>query len=212
MTQAPDGATYRILVGAAYDDTGENALRMAVDLARHRPRVELHVAHVIPESVFASYTTNVEDRARLFATHPMNLVDFAKPFLVDTLGDVAVHVRVGDPAPVLLQLALDYDADVLVVGTHDQRGLERLVLDSVARALLEAGRYPIAIAMPPQFQGMTKTALSTPECADCVAVRKTSGGRELWCPRHAKLHVATSLKRHGDHWVPMGGLDPGLIA
>jgi len=211
MTQAADGATYRILVGAAYDDTGENALRMAVDLARHRPRVVLHVAHVIPESVFASYTTNVDDRARLFATHPMNLVDFARPFLIDGL-DVAVHVRVGDPAQALLQLALDYDADVLVVGTHGRRGLERLVLGSVARALLEAGRCPIAIAMPPQFQGMTKTVLPTPECADCTALRKTSGGRDLWCPRHAKLHVATSLKRQGDHWVPMGGLDPGLTA
>lgn len=212
MAQVPDKTTYRILAGVSYDDTGENALRMAVDLARYRPRAVLHVAHVMPESMFASYTTNVADRAKLFATHPMNLVDFARPFFVDSLGEVAVHVRVGDPAQVLLQLALDYAADVLVVGTHGRRGLERLVLGSVARSLLEAGRCPIAIAMPTQFQGMHQTVLATPECSDCVALRRTTSGRELWCPRHALLHVATSLRRQGEAWVPMGELDPGLVA
>ncbi len=68
------------------------------------------------------------------------------------------------------------------------------------------------IAMPSQFAGMSRTVLSAPECSECLALRTATAGRELWCPVHARLHVATSLRLRDATWEPMGGLDPGLVA
>ena len=200
-----------LLVGVSYDDTGENAMRLAVEMARERKRVALHAAHVLPDSALSNRSGGVAQHKRLLANYPRELAEFVKPFLRDTLADVAVHVRVGDPAQQLLQLALDYDADLLVVGTHGRRGLEKLALGSVAQALLDARRVPIVIAAPYNYTDMTKTVLPTPECADCVATRRSSGGRDLWCAQHQGLHIATSLRLRGDDWVPMGGIDPGLV-
>jgi nucleotide-binding universal stress UspA family protein len=189
----------RILVGVSYDDTGENALRMAFDMARWRPTT-VHVAHVLPESAFANRLTSVGDHAQQLAAHPRQLADFVRPFIAEPAPEVVVHVRVGDPVTALLQLALDQDAELLVVGTHGRRGLERFALGSVAQALVNAKRLPVVVAAPRAFGGMQATELPTPECADCVALRKATHDRELWCKQHARAHV------------PTGGRDPGLIA
>jgi nucleotide-binding universal stress UspA family protein len=201
-----------ILAGVAFDETGENALRTAVEMAHQRPHSALHIAHVLPESALASRTASIADHRELLATHPTRLIEFAARFLTPPLLEVVVHVRVGDPAEALLQLALDYDAKLLVVGTHGRRGLERLALGSVAQALLQAGRCPIVIAIPHQYEGMEKTRAESPECEQCGATRKASNDRVLWCKQHAKLHVSTSLRREGTEWVPLGGIDPGLVA
>lgn len=206
-----DRSTLRILAGVSYDETGENAMRMAVDLARYRPSAMLHVAHVAPDSALASRTGNLEDRARLLGRLPEELARFTQRFLVPAVTNVAVHVRVGDPASTLLQLAADYDADLVVVGTHGRRGLQRFALGSVAQALLDARRCPIVIAVPSQLAEMHKTVVPAPECPDCASLRASSGGRELWCAKHQKVHLATSLRLQDGAWVPMGGLDPGLV-
>jgi nucleotide-binding universal stress UspA family protein len=209
-----DFAASLLLVGVSYDETGESALRLAIEMARGRPKVALHAAHVLPESALANRSGGVAQHGALLATHPQHVVDFVKPFLRGWFSEVVVHVRVGDPAQQLLQLALDYDADLLVVGTHGRRGLERLALGSVAQALLDARRVPIVIAAPRNFGGMEKTVLDAPTCADCIEARRASHGQRLWCATHAPIHVPTSLRlaEDGKTWVPVGGIDPGLVA
>lgn len=214
MSEGAPAATFRILAGVAYDETGESALQMAIELARFRPRAMLHVAHALSTSALSNRASRIDEHARILEGHPRTLAELTERFLPaeGPRPEVAVHVRVGDAASVLLQLALDYDVDLLVVGTHGRRGLERLALGSVAQSLLGARRCPVVIAMPPHFEGMRKTVLPTPECTDCASLRTKTAGRELWCPIHARMHVATSLRLRDGAWEPMGGLDPGLVA
>jgi nucleotide-binding universal stress UspA family protein len=70
---------------------------------------------------------------------------------VDFQGDrVVTHARIGDASSTLLQMAVDYDADVLIVGTHARRGVDRLMLGSVAERLVREARCPVLIARPKQ--------------------------------------------------------------
>jgi|GEM_PF-1782250 len=72
---------------------------------------------------------------------------------------VRYHARVGRAVETLLQACVDYEADVLVVGTHGRKGMERLLLGSVAEQLVRTARCAVVIARCPDYRGCEKTAL-----------------------------------------------------
>ena len=53
---------------------------------------------------------------------------------------VIVHLRLGDAAATILQTAIDIGASIVVVGTHQRAGLERLVHGSVAERIVRQAR------------------------------------------------------------------------
>ena len=66
--------------------------------------------------------------------------------------------RIGRPVPVLVQLR-GLRADLLIVGTHARRGVERLLLGSVAEALVREAPCPVLVARPVDYSGRSKTQL-----------------------------------------------------
>ena len=58
---------------------------------------------------------------------------------------VQVIVRSGDPAPTLLEVADDVDADLVVVGTRGRGGPGELLLGSVARTVADRARRPTLV-------------------------------------------------------------------
>jgi nucleotide-binding universal stress UspA family protein len=60
---------------------------------------------------------------------------------------VQVIVRSGDPAPTLLEVADDVDADLVAVGTRGRGGPAELLLGSVARTVAHRARRP-TLAVP----------------------------------------------------------------
>ena len=69
--------------------------------------------------------------ARLRAEHPGLEID--------------VEVLPGDPKARILEEAERTNATHIVVGTHDRKGLERLVLGSVAEAIVQRARVPVVV-------------------------------------------------------------------
>jgi nucleotide-binding universal stress UspA family protein len=57
-------------------------------------------------------------------------------------------VRVGSPAQVILNVAHDWEADLVVLGTHGRRGLSRFFLGSVAETVLRKAPCS-ALVIPP---------------------------------------------------------------
>jgi universal stress protein A len=49
---------------------------------------------------------------------------------------LAIRVEAGEPSDTILQLAKELGADLIVMGTHGRTGLSRLLLGSVAEAVL----------------------------------------------------------------------------
>ncbi len=153
---------YPILVCVEFDETGHNALEQAIRLAATHGRAPLHVAHVVAdtnpsgrEAVISRHTTELEAAER-------QLKEFVAARLGERALDVSYHVRIGEVAPTALQLALDYDVEVIVVGTHGRKGVRKLAFGSVSTALVEAARCPVLIAAPRDFEGMSPTLKPDP--------------------------------------------------
>jgi nucleotide-binding universal stress UspA family protein len=58
---------------------------------------------------------------------------------------VDVEVLAGNPRERILEEAERLDATHIVVGTHDRKGLARLVLGSVAESVVHAARVPVLV-------------------------------------------------------------------
>ena len=57
-------------------------------------------------------------------------------------------LRVGDPVTEILAAIAGEAPEMLVIGTHGRRGLERLVLGSVAERVLRQSRVPVLTVAP----------------------------------------------------------------
>jgi hypothetical protein len=96
------------------------------------------------------------------------------------------HLRLDAPATEIAQMAADLEADMVVVGTHGRRGIARLLLGSVAEAVVRLAPCPVLVVRPkalpepgPQIE---------PPCPQCVETRTASAGAEFWCERHRERH------------------------
>ncbi len=163
MTEKHAQHQNRLLVGMDLTETGDRALREALGLAQQLPDCELHVGHVL------GVTTNVHGATRL--SHIADELGSrlsqirvrtsevcAFPWMGPSLSiPIVFHVRLGDPAQALHQLAVDIDATLIVVGTHARTGIEKLMLGSVADVLARTARVSVLVAHPKNFAGLQRS-------------------------------------------------------
>ena len=53
------------------------------------------------------------------------------------------HRLASDIAPTIMQSAAEFQADLIVIGTHGRRGIKRFFLGSVAEAVIRQSRIPV---------------------------------------------------------------------
>lgn len=144
---------------------------------------ELHIVHVLkmpadePVSTFklASLTEKVKGQ----------LWDLANT-VPSSIARIVIHLRLGDPALEIAQLASDLDANLIVVGTHSPKGLTRLLLGSVAESLVR--NAPCAVlTYRPKHQDSVWVEIAAP-CPDCKEVQDATERKQLWCARHSEHH------------------------
>lgn len=58
---------------------------------------------------------------------------------------VSRYIVEGTPGEKILQLAKDWSADMIIVGTHGRKGLSRFFLGSVAEEILRNSHVPVTI-------------------------------------------------------------------
>jgi nucleotide-binding universal stress UspA family protein len=58
---------------------------------------------------------------------------------------VEITTRQGDPATAIVEEAEDWSADLIVVGSHGRTGIQRLLLGSVAQAVVSRARCSVEI-------------------------------------------------------------------
>lgn len=149
---------YRIVVGMDLEEPGDVALSEAVRMASRIPDSEIHPVFVIQ----ADPAVDLKD-LDVMSRHLARAMDQLRERVaricdgLRVIQRVRLHVRFGDPVKVLQQVAVDYDADVLVVGTHGRRGVERLLLGSVASDLVRVARLPVIVARTKDFTGLERT-------------------------------------------------------
>ena len=150
---------FRMVVGVETDETGDNAIAQAIELAK-RFDGELHICH--------SSKSNTDSPEKISALLDATLAKL-QTWLADTVEKAGLehkatlHPGLGDPARVLEQLAVDVEADAIIVGTHGRQGMRKLVQGSVASKLVQTAPCPVIVAIPRKFDGLEKSPVVEPK-------------------------------------------------
>jgi nucleotide-binding universal stress UspA family protein len=140
--------TYRIAVAHDLEKTGDEAMEEACALARRLASAELHVVHVLSRPS----AQNAGKNDRRLEDALVELKARVETMLARDPGLTAhVHVRFGNVAEAVIQVAVDYDADLILVGTHGRRGLDRVRNRSIAERLVRTAPLPVLVAHAKDF-------------------------------------------------------------
>lgn len=140
----------KILVAMDGSDTASKALDEAVKMASLCQGSSLHIVCVVDQALFLPYAGYYD---------PDSLIDAARKDSAKVLeraqntiaqaglkGDIelAETDSISDDVPNCLKRCADrYGADLIVMGTHGRRGLQRMMLGSVAERFLRLSTVPV---------------------------------------------------------------------
>lgn len=107
----------------------------------------------------------------------------------------SVHTIVGqqEPKAGILLAADQWSAELIVMGARGLTGLQRLLLGSVSRAVVHAGRYPVWVARPPVVDAPpSPRVLVACDCADSAKRPLSLLGKLTW-PQGTQFTVMTVI-------------------
>lgn len=110
----------------------------------------IHFVHVVatyPGDVMigAPFAGEYQEKVYVAAEELMaNLVHDIKEKFSDCLG----HTVSGDPAEKIVEVAATVNADLIITSTHGAKGLEKILLGSVAERVLKRAHCPVLIMNP----------------------------------------------------------------
>lgn len=145
----------QVVIAYDFSTTSEIAFERGIELAARSPRHVLHVltvvddAHPVPElptaKVDYEYTEKVQARVaeKLTAAFAARAPEISVRFIV--------HVRIGKPAQEILGLAADVGAELVIVGSHGFRGVDRLLFGSVSEAVVRGAHCPVLVVRPKTY-------------------------------------------------------------
>lgn len=156
-----DDGTIRIVVGVDFTELGDQALDEAIRYLAKIDNDELHAAFVI-----AQPPKNLAEAERALEVAQTRLRERVVE-RCEATGQrwdqrVVFHVRIGDPAKALHQIAVDVDADLIVVGTHARRGLAKMLIGSVAEDLVRTAHVPIMVSRKKELAELPRSAEPDP--------------------------------------------------
>ncbi len=186
-----------VLVAIDFEPQSTHALVSAAAIARRAGATVVHAIHVVDlirqadlgAIALADYHRRAREQLDLLIAHEK------------LEGAVTPHVHLGAPADVLVHAAESMKADVLVLGTHGRKGVERLVFGSVAEIVVRRATCSVVVVRSKQDED---AAGIEPPCPDCVTTAKESGGAEIWCGRHRTHHPRAHI--YGDESSTVGGM------
>jgi nucleotide-binding universal stress UspA family protein len=140
-----------ILVAVDGSDTAKLALREAIKLAKEQ-RAELRLIHVIDESLIAWDASDAmvaaETVHNALRKAGQAIVDkaLAQVRKADLKAQVVLPETFGERiASVIVKEAKRWPADLIVIGTHGRRGVDRLLLGSVAEGVVRLSAKPVLL-------------------------------------------------------------------
>lgn len=194
------------VVGVDFEDSGEDAIIAALEwLGRDETRV-VHALHVLDPG---DVKDNPIKPALVAKEEALERVPEALAGWIAQLAAqhglplekkrIRPHVRIGKPVETVLQMSIDYDADMIIVGTHSRRGLDRMLLGSVAEKLVRMAHCPVFVARPKNYEGTQRTKLPDAAYAPGEAPDYSTSSD----PRR-------SIQTESDIWSPSGARPTGF--
>lgn len=136
-----------IVVGTDFSEQADRAVVYAIELAK-RLGAHVHLVH--------GWTVPIESmgEAALFSGDMLKQIeDDAQQAMEKVLAryranfaDITGLVICGDARDVVLKLAVEKHAELIVVGTHGRHGFSRALLGSVAESIVRTAPCPVLVA------------------------------------------------------------------
>ncbi len=145
----------KILIALDYNPTAQKVAETGHQLAKSM-NAKVTLLHVIsdfkyysslnysPIMGFENFSKAVETEGALELKRvAQNYLQRSKEHLDDEM--IQTTVRSGEFAKTILDTAKELEADIIVMGTHSRRGLEKILLGSVAEQVLNDSLIPLLI-------------------------------------------------------------------
>jgi universal stress protein A len=150
----------KILFPTDFSHTGDAALELATSLARERG-AQLLIVHV--EEPPAAYGAG-----EMYYGMPDPVTEDLRKMLeqvTPTDSQIPCERRLitGDPATSIARLAADEGVELIVMGTHGRTGLMRLLMGSVAEAVVRRAPCPVLTLRQPGGEEDSSTPLQPGE-------------------------------------------------
>ena len=142
----------KVMITLDYNPNSEKVVNMGYELAKLM-QAEVCLFHVLAEvryygmqyepfMGYEGYGIPVDYRI------PEEVLNVAKDYLNKTvkhLGgeNITTHLADGDTAQKILEYSEEWNADLIVMGTHSHSTLEKLFLGTVASSVLEKTKIPV---------------------------------------------------------------------
>ena len=139
-----------ILCPVDFSSTSEAAVQYASLLAADTGAT-LHLLHVVDESAIATTGHNgvgyIADMAEQLEGHGLEQLQAMTPLVSNVPFDTCQLV--GVPARSILEYAHEKSVDLIVMGSHGRSGLARLLMGSVAEAVVRRADCPVLTVKHP---------------------------------------------------------------
>ena len=159
---------FPVVIGVDYSEPSAYAIQEAAQLARVVQRIELNFVHVMAAPadlhdarVIDALSERVNRTMAKFE-HFVRDVLFVLGSAVGEGRELAFHVRVGVPAQEIHQVAVDTDAEMIIVGKDESQGLWRLFHRTTVEGLLRIAHVPVVVARQKDFRGLERSASPDP--------------------------------------------------
>ncbi|MBE0662410.1 MAG: universal stress protein [Bacteroidales bacterium] len=148
----------KVLIAIDYDPTAQKVAEVGYAMAKSMNNARVFLLHVIGDPVFYSSTayspimgfTGYSDIGQLQLNIDEALEDATLQYLnkiKQHLGseDIETIIEVGDFAESILKAANDLHADIIVMGSHSQKWLEKILVGSVTEKVLQLTEVPLLV-------------------------------------------------------------------
>jgi nucleotide-binding universal stress UspA family protein len=136
----------RILFPTDFSHTGDAALAFAASLAKEADG-RLIIVHVQEAPLAYGGGEMYYGIPEPTTDELLNMLHDIKP--TDPSVPVEYRLVTGDPADAVVRLAEDDDVDLIVLGSHGRTGLTRLLMGSVAEAIVRKAHCPVLVYKQP---------------------------------------------------------------
>jgi nucleotide-binding universal stress UspA family protein len=139
----------QIVAATDFSSGGNLAVAHAVELAA-TSHARLDLVHVIepmthPEFYYPANDSGVDDLPGLRERSSGALLELLDSEDAGRVRETRARVEVGRPSSEIGKLAREFNADLLVVGSHGRTGFRRMLLGSVAEGVLRDATCPVLV-------------------------------------------------------------------
>lgn len=144
MTSAAPSEVFQVIAATDLSELGDRAIVEALHQAKQHPKAELHVITVTGDAERLRVEQLLRERVE-------ELISPEEASSAANVERVSVYLTTGNPAKRIVRLAQDLDADLVVLGTHGTTGIKKLVLGSVAGAVVAHAPCGVLVIRPRDF-------------------------------------------------------------